>query len=119
MGIGEFFLLYYVGNKIIGGTMTLGEMSQFSAYVSMIYGPLRWIANLPRRLVQFSTSTAKVFEIIDEKIDVPDRENAKDIAIKGTIDFENVSFGYDESTDVLKNVNLHIERGEMIGIVGR
>lgn len=119
MGIGEFFLLFYVGNKIIGGTMTLGEMSQFSAYVGMIYGPLRWVANLPRRLVQFTTSTAKVFEIIDEKIDVPDREDAKTIAIKGTIDFENVSFGYDESTDVLKNVNLHIEPGEMIGIVGK
>ena len=119
MGIGEFFLLFYVGNKIIGGTMTLGEMSQFSAYVSMIYGPLRWIANLPRRVAQFSTSTAKVFEIIDERIDVPDRENAKDIAIEGTIDFENVSFGYDESTDVLKNVNLHIKPGEMIGIVGK
>ena len=119
MGIGEFFLLFYVGNRIIGGTMTLGEMSQFSAYVGMIYGPLRWVANLPRRLVQFTTSTAKVFEIIDEKIDVPDREDAKTIAIKGTIDFENVSFGYDESTDVLKNVNLHIEPGEMIGIVGK
>ena len=119
MGIGEFFLLFYVGNKIIGGSMTLGEMSQFSAYVGMIYGPLRWIANLPRRLVQFSTSTAKVFEIIDEKIDVPDRESAKNIAINGTIDFENVSFGYDETTDVLKNVSLHIEPGEMIGIVGR
>ncbi|MGN1128668.1 MAG: ABC transporter ATP-binding protein, partial [Candidatus Flemingiibacterium sp.] len=119
MGIGEFFLLFYVGNRIIGGTMTLGEMSQFSAYVGMIYGPLRWVANLPRRLVQFTTSTAKVFEIIDEKIDVPDREDAKTIAIKGTIDFENVAFGYDESTDVLKNVNLHIEPGEMIGIVGK
>lgn len=119
MGIGEFFLLFYVGNKIIGGTMTLGEMSQFSAYVSMIYGPLRWVANLPRRLAQFSTSTAKVFEIIDEKIDVPDRDDAKDIIIKGTIDFENVAFGYDESSDVLKNVDLHIEPGEMIGIVGK
>ncbi len=119
MGIGEFFLLFYVGNRIIGGTMTLGEMSQFSAYVGMIYGPLRWVANLPRRLVQFTTSTAKVFEIIDEKIDVPDREDAKTIAIKGTIDVENVAFGYDESTDVLKNVNLHIEPGEMIGIVGK
>ncbi len=119
MGIGEFFLLYYVGNKIIGGTMTLGEMAQFSAYVGMIYGPLRWIANLPRRLVHFATATAKVFEIIDEKIDVPDREDAKHIDIKGTIDFENVSFGYDETTDVLKNVSLHIEPGEMIGIVGK
>ena len=119
MGIGEFFLLYYVGNKIIGGEMTLGEMAQFSAYVGMIYGPLRWVANLPRRLVQFMTSTAKVFEIIDEKIDVPDREKAQDIAIKGTIDFENVSFGYDETSEVLKKINLHIEPGEMIGIVGK
>ena len=119
MGIGEFFLLYYVGNKIIGGEMTLGEMAQFSAYVGMIYGPLRWVANLPRRLVQFMTSTAKVFEIIDEKIDVPDREKAQDIAIKGTIDFENVSFGYDETNEVLKKINLHIEPGEMIGIVGK
>lgn len=119
MGIGEFFLLYYVGNKIIGGQMTLGEMAQFSAYVSMIYGPLRWIANLPRQLVNFTTSAAKVFEIIDEKVDVADHENAKDIRIEGTIDFENVSFGYDETTDVLKNVSLHIEPGEMIGIVGK
>ncbi len=119
MGIGEFFLLYYVGNRIIGGTMTLGEMAQFSAYVNMIYGPLRWIANMPRRIVAFTTSAAKVFEIIDEEADVPDRADAKNIAIEGTIDFENVSFGYDETTEVLKNVNLHIEPGEMIGIVGK
>ncbi len=119
MEIGEFFLLFYVGNKILGGEMTLGEMAQFSAYVGMIYGPLRWIANLPRRFVQFLTSTTKVFEIIDEKVDVADREDAKDIDIKGTIDFENVSFGYDETTDVIKKINLHIEPGEMIGIVGK
>ena len=119
MGIGEFFLLYYGGTKILGGEMTLGQMVQFSAYVSLIYGPLRWYANLPRWVARFTTSVAKVFEIIDEKIDVPDRENAKDIKIKGTIDFENVSFGYNETTEVLKKVNLHVEPGEMIGIVGK
>ena len=58
--------------------MTLGEMSQFSAYVSMIYGPLRWIAALPRRIVQFMTSTAKVFEIIDEKMCIRDRYRASE-----------------------------------------
>ena len=52
-------------------------------------------------------------------MDVAAREDAVDIDIKGTIDFENVSFGYDETTDVLKKVNLHIEPGEMIGIVGK
>ena len=119
MGIGEFFLLFYVGNKILGGEMTLGEMTQFSAYVTMIYGPLRWIANIPRRLVDFLTSTAKVFEIIDENVDVADKEDAIDLKINGTIDFENVSFGYDETTDVLKKINLRIEPGEMVGIVGK
>lgn len=119
MGIGEFFLLFYVGNRILGGTMTLGEMSQFSAYVSMIYGPLRWIAALPRRIVQFMTSTAKVFEIIDEKIDVPDRTDALEMKIRGTVDFEDVSFGYDKASEVLRGIDLHIEPGEMIGIVGK
>ena len=119
MGVGEFFLLFYVGNKILDGSMTLGEMAQFSAYVSMIYGPLRWIANMPRRMVQFMTSAAKVFEIIDEDVDVADRENAVELKIKGEIEFKNVSFGYDETTDVLKNIDLHVKPGEMIGIVGK
>lgn len=119
MTIGEFFLLFYIGNKILGGTMSLGEMAQFSSYSSMIYGPLRWIAHLPRRLVQATTSAAKVFEVIDEKVDVADKEDAVDLKIDGTIEFENVSFGYDQTNEVIKNVNLTIKPGEMIGIVGK
>lgn len=119
MGIGEFFLLYYVGNKILGGTMTLGEMQQFSAYVSIIYGPLNWMANIPRRLIRVMTSIIKIFDIIDEKIDVADKENAIDLEIKGHISIENVSFGYDDSKDVLRHVSLEIKPGEFIGIVGK
>lgn len=119
MTVGEFFLLYYVGNKILDGVMTLGEMAQFSSYVTMIYGPLRWVAHLPRRLVHTTTSAAKIFEVIDEKVDVADREDAVDLKIDGTVVFDNVSFGYDETTEVLKNVSLTVKPGEMIGIVGK
>ena len=119
MNAGEFFLLYYVGTKILGGEMTIGEMAQFSAYVGILYGPLRWFSNLPRYLIRVMTSIVKIFDIIDEKVDVKDKENAVDIDIKGYIDIDNISFGYDDSTDVLKNVSLHIEPGEMIGIVGK
>jgi len=119
MGVGEFFLLYYVGSKIIGGEMTLGEMAQFSAYVSMIYGPMRWLSNLPRRLIRVMTSIVKIFDIIDEKVDVADAADAKDIDIKGYIDFNDVSFGYDDTVDVLKHIDLHVKPGEMIGIVGK
>jgi len=119
MGIGEFFLLYYVGSQIIDGQMTLGEMSQFSAYVSIIYGPLRWLSSFPRRLVRTMTSIVKIFEIIDEEVDVADKTDAVDHDIQGYITFENVSFGYDNTSTVLKNISFEIKPGEMIGIVGK
>lgn len=119
MGLGEFFLLYFVGNKILDGTMTLGEMQQFSIYVSMIYGPLRWMSGLTRRLSYTMTSVAKVFDVIDEESDVSDKAGAVDTDACGEIEIDNVSFGYDGAAEVLKNVDLTIRPGEMIGIVGR
>lgn len=119
MGVGEFFLLYYVGNQILDGTMTLGAMQQFSAYVAMIYGPLRWLSFMPRRLARTMTSIVRVFDVLDETEDVADREDAVDQTIVGNIQLDNVSFGYEDAKDVLRKVNLEIQPGEMIGIVGR
>ncbi|MBE6708316.1 MAG: ATP-binding cassette domain-containing protein [Ruminococcaceae bacterium] len=119
MGMGEFFLLYYVGNMIIGGSMTLGQMQEFSAYAAMIYAPLRWFAFLPRRLAHTMTSVVKVFDVLDEEPDVTDASEALDIELEGNIEVRDVSFGYEDSRNVLKRVNLSIKQGEMIGIVGR
>ena len=119
MGVGEYFLLYYVGSKIIGGEMTLGEMSQFSAYVGIIYGPLRWLSWLPRRLTRTMTSVVKIFDVLDETVDVADRENAVDHRIDGTITLDDVSFGYDKTQYVLKHISAEIKPGEMVGIVGK
>lgn len=118
IGFGEFIILFYVGNKILDGKMTLGEMTQFSAYAGMIYGPLRMIAHIPRHLMEFNTSSAKIFEILDEKEDVADNESSVNIDIKGDIDINNVSFGYDSGTEVLHKVDIHIKQGEFIGLVG-
>lgn len=118
MSFGEFIILYYVGNKILGGKMTLGEMSQFSAYASMIYGPLRMIAHIPRHVMNFMTSSTKIFEILDEEIDVRDAEDAKEFDIGGNIDINNVSFGYDSGKEVLHKIDVHIKKGEFIGLVG-
>ncbi len=119
MGVGEFFLLAYVGNAILGGEMTFGEMQQFSSYVSLIYGPLRWIAMMPRRLTMTMTSVVKVFDVIDEESDVADKKDALTKAVEGEIEIRDMSFGYESGNTVLHNVNLTIKPGEMIGIVGR
>ena len=119
MGVGEFFLLYYAGNKIISGEMTIGTMMQFSSYITIIYARMRWFTNIPRRLVAFATSVSKVFELLDEASDITDSGTDTDGEIYGDISFENVCFGYEDSADVLKNVSFEIHRGDMIGIVGR
>lgn len=119
MCFGEFIILLYVGNSILGGSMTIGDMSKFSLYASMIYGPLRMMSSMPRHIIQFITSTAKVFEIIDESEEISDADNAARIDIKGDIDINNVSFGYDSGSEVLSNIDLHIKQGEFIGLVGK
>ena len=119
ISFGEFFILFYAGNAILGGEMTLGEMSKFSSYAGMLYTPLQFLAGFPRHLMMAKTSITKVFEIIDEPEDIKDAEDAKDIQIQGAVTLKNVTFGYDESVDVLRNINLEIKPGEFIGLVGK
>ena len=118
MGIGEYIVLYYVGKRILGQEMTLGELTQMTAYISLIYGPLRYFSRMPRVLVRFATSAAKCFEIIDEEPDVADAAGAKDMEIDGRVEFRHVSFGYDQHEQVLHDVSFTAGKGEMIGIVG-
>ena len=119
MSFGEFIILYYVGSKILGNEMTLGEMSLFSSYAGMIYGPLRMVAGIPRHVMHFLTSSNKVFEILDEQIEIADREQSVDKPIKGDIDINGISFGYESGGEVLHKIDLHIKSGEFIGLVGK
>lgn len=119
IGIGEYAVLIVAGFQVINGVSTIGELSQLLAYVGIIYGPLRWMAFIPRRLTEAMTSMSKVFEIIDEEPSVADLEEAEDCEIKGDISFENAYFGYNSNEYVLKGIDLDIKKGEMIGIVGR
>ena len=118
MGIGEYIVLYFVCFKILGQEMTLGDLTLMTSYISLIYGPLRYFSRLPRKFVRTATSIAKIFEIIDEEEDVADIENAKNIDIRGTVEFKNVCFGYNRHERVLNDISFEAHKGEMIGIVG-
>ena len=119
MGIGEYVLLFYVGTKMLGGQMTAGEMSQFSAYAGMIYAPLNALMVFPRQLMVMMTSLTRVYEIMDESVDVQNGEQEKLADMQGYIDIENISFGYEDADVVLHDVDLHIKPGEFIGLVGK
>jgi len=118
VGIGEFFVLYIGGRMVLADEMTLGELVQFVLFLSYIYQPMRWLSSLPRWLARAMTSMVKIFEILDEKPEITDPGVPENRPISGGIEFKNVRFGYKAYEPVLKNVNVKINPGEMIGLVG-
>lgn len=118
-GIGEFLVLYFGGKDIIGGTLSFGVLVQFTMYITYVYAPLRWLVSFPRWLAEAMTGMVKVFEILDEEPDITSIANPKNVPVCGSVSFEGVSFGYKSYEPVLKDINLDIKPGEMVGIVGR
>jgi len=118
-GIGEFLVLYFGGKAIVGETLTLGILVQFTMYITYIYAPLRWLVSFPRWLASAMTSMVKVFEVINEEPEIKDPLNPKNVPISGSVKFDSVSFGYKSYEPVLKDINFEIKPGEMIGLVGR
>lgn len=118
LAFGNYLVLYFGSKMILNETMSLGQLIQFTSYVSMLYNPLRWLMQLPKSFADFSVSATKVFEILEEKSEVRDNADSIDIDINGDIEFDHVYFGYKVYNPVLKDITCKIEKGKMIGIVG-
>ncbi|GGE78266.1 ABC transporter ATP-binding protein [Priestia taiwanensis] len=118
--IGPLLVITYAGYEVIQGNLTLGTMVAFVGYIDRLYDPLRRLANSSTTLTQSLASMDRVFELLDEKYDIVNKENATTIEkMKGDIRFRGVSFRYNETeADVLKSVNCHIRAGENIALVG-
>jgi len=106
------------GNEVFSGRLTTGSLITFVSYVSMFYGPIQTISNQFPQIQQSITSAERIFEVLEMEPDIKDDPDAVEFSFKGEIKFENVSFGYDPYTPILKDINLTIHPGETIGIVG-
>jgi ATP-binding cassette subfamily B protein len=119
MGLGNFFVMYYGGKLVWTGQMKLGELVQFTAYASMVYGPLQYLSRMPQRFTSAMTSAERVFEVIDEEPDVKEAEEPISLTpMEGHVVFNGVTFGYNKYEPVLKDIDLYVKPGEMIGLVG-
>src|SRR5690625_1753311 len=95
-------------------------MVAFAGYMERVYSPLRRLINSSTVLTQSIASIDRVFEFMNETYDIKDKKDAIELEhVHGTIDIENISFKYDEEeSNVLKNVNLHVQKGETVALVG-
>jgi ATP-binding cassette subfamily B protein len=116
--LGSYLIILYGNLMLFGGSMNIGTLNQFNSYSSIIYEPLMQITAIPRNISNFLTSLGKILEILEEEPEVFDIEKPKDIKIEGDINVDHVTFGYETYNPVLKDVNIKIKKGEMIGIVG-
>ncbi len=112
--------LYMVGIKLLGiEGVSIGTYIAFGSYVGMFWQPIMNLSNFYNQFINAASGAERIFEIIDKQPVVTSREDAEQMpAIKGKVDFKNVTFGYKEDVDVLKNVDFSVTQGETIALVG-
>ena len=106
---------YYV----IEGEMTYGAVMAFFSYSSRMFQPVLNLTQIAMRLQAVMVSVDRVLEILDFPIEIKDKEDAVELPpIKGHIKFEDVHFEYKEDEPVLKGINLEVQPGQMVALVG-
>ncbi len=119
MGFSSFVVWWVGGRSVLTGELTLGELTAFIAYVAMLQQPLMML----QRIIDWSsralTAAERVFEVMDTPVEI---ESAPDSVpmpkVEGSIKFTDVHFGYDKAREVLHGIDLDVQAGEMIGLVG-
>ena len=120
-GISIGFLLWYGGRRVMTGVMTPGEFSAFIAALAMLYAPIRRLNNINIIIQEGIAAAKRVFDLLDTKPDIVDRDNAIELGrASGDIEYNNVLFSYDASKEeyALKDISFKIKPGEKIAFVG-
>src|SRR5437588_691710 len=112
--------MYYVGTlHVLAGTLTLGSLLVFSAYLLMLYQPLEALTYTTWAMEGATAGAKRCFEILDRRDDVVDSPNAVAISsAKGAIAFQSVSLGYARDRHVLRDVDLLIDPNQIVGLAG-
>lgn len=96
-----------------------GTVVAFISYMGLFSGPLTQIAIIIQQLAQVSSNLEQVFDTIDYEVDIKDEEGDVSLRnVRGQVDFDNVTFSYEDDINILENVNLHVKPGETIALVG-
>ncbi|PID13795.1 multidrug ABC transporter ATP-binding protein [Sporosarcina sp. P34] len=116
--VAPLLVIGYAGYQVINGSLTVGTMVAFIAFIERLYSPLRRLVNSSTSLTQSFASMDRVLDLMNEKYDVVDKKDAKTLpTIAGKIEFDRVSFAYEED-EVLTNISLNIRPGETAALVG-
>jgi ATP-binding cassette subfamily B protein len=111
-------MVWWGARGVIAGEVTLGALVAFPIYLSMLFRPVRMLADKFNTLQMGLVAAERVFTLLDRQEQIPNHGSLKPEKLKGEVEFEGVSFAYIGREWVLKNVNFRIEAGQTLAIVG-
>jgi ABC-type multidrug transport system fused ATPase/permease subunit len=114
------FVVWYGGNKILNhdSVTTFGDLFSYTMFIGMLFNPLRQIADKFNEMQMGMIAANRVFEILETNNQIQDKGTVVAKKFDGNIEFRNVHFGYIEKEEVIKGINLIVNPGETIAIVG-
>ncbi len=111
IGTGGYFVLH--------GDITVGTLVAFLGYVSGLFGPVQGLTGVYSSVHKAKAAVDQIFEILSEEDHLPDAPDAEPVdSVDGEVHFDGVSFSYDGEETVLREIDLHVDPGETVALVG-
>ncbi len=112
-------VIWFGGQMVWEGTLTAGELVAFVLYVDRFFEPIRDLSQRYNTLQATMAAGERIFELLDTAPEIVDAPDAVDVPeMRGEVEFDHVSFSYDEETVVLDDVSLHVAPGQTVAFVG-
>ncbi|MCA0756061.1 ABC transporter ATP-binding protein/permease [Paenibacillus sp. N4] len=118
------FVTWIGGRAVLGQDLEFGVLYAFITYIRQFFQPINTITQQWNTLQSATVAVTRIWSVFASKPDVTDSESDHELKaispdkIKGRIDFDEISFSYEEGIPIIRNLDLHIKAGEMIGVVG-
>jgi len=117
--IGYVFVAVVGGIMVTQGTIAIGDVQAFIQYAQQFTQPITQLANFANVIQSAMASAERIFELLDEQEEVPEAKDAKVIEHPGgAVEFDHVKFGYTPDNILMEDMNIDVQPGQMIAIVG-
>lgn len=119
IGLGTVLIFWYGGTEAINGTLTIGALVAFNAYLAMLVMPMRFLGLFVSGYQLSMAAGDRVFGVMDAEPEIKEKPNAIPLPkLQGHVRFEKVSFSYEKGKQILRNINLEAKLGETVALLG-